>query len=114
MPIPAAPEVGHRAILATLAHLGLTDQSDPAPGRPSNAEPVRSGRPARSRRCVHRKRGRASIRSGAGQTIGTRRDGTVLSAPFDGFVVFPNPLAEVGHEWFYLAAPSTRLSGRER
>jgi len=111
---PEAPEVAHRAILAVLAHLGLTDQPAPAPAQaveclslcevvdrldPDDAftQAWKSFDPVRR-----------------GQTIGTRRDGTVLSAPFDGFVVFPNPLAEVGHEWFYLAAPSTRLSGRER
>ena len=109
---PEAPEVGHRAILAALAHLGLTDQPDPAPARtveflslcevvdrlhPDDAftqgwksfDPVRRGQP-----------------------IGTRHDGTLLAAPFDGFVVFPNPLAEVGHEWYYLAAASTRLARR--
>jgi uncharacterized protein len=49
-----------------------------------------------------------------GQAIGKRHDGTVLSAPFDGFVVFPNPSAEVGHEWFYLAAASERLVRNKR
>jgi hypothetical protein len=48
-----------------------------------------------------------------GQPIGTRHDGTRLTAPFDGFIVFPNPKAEIGHEWYYLAAPSTRLTGHE-
>ena len=111
---PHAPDVGHRAIHAVLAHLGLTDAPDPVPAdaieclslcevvdrhHPDDAfaqgwksfDPVRRGQP-----------------------IGTRHDGTLLAAPFDGFVVFPNPLAEVGHEWYYLAAPSARLarSGR--
>ena len=49
-----------------------------------------------------------------GQPIGTRHDGTLLAAPFDGFVVFPNPLAEVGHEWYYLAAASARLARSDR
>ena len=31
-------------------------------------------------------------------------------APFDGCIVFPNPTAEPGHEWFYLARPSSRLA----
>ena len=39
------------------------------------------------------------------------RDGTAVVAPFDGVVVFPNPDAQVGHEWFYLARDSTRLDG---
>ena len=44
-----------------------------------------------------------------GQTIGTRHDGSAIVAPFSGFIVFPNPTAEPGHEWFYLARSSTRL-----
>ena len=39
----------------------------------------------------------------AGDTIGTRSGGDEVKAPADGFVVFPNPRAEVGQEWFYFA-----------
>lgn len=39
----------------------------------------------------------------AGELIGTRHDGTAVKAPQDGFVVFPNPGAGVGQEWFYFA-----------
>ena len=111
---PHAPDVGYRAVLATLAHLRLTNAPDPAPAdgveclslcevvdrlHPDDvfAQPWKSFDPVRR-----------------GQAIGTRHDGTVLPAPFDGFVVFPNPSAEVGHEWFYLAAPSARLSRAAR
>jgi len=110
---PEAPDIGHRAIRATLAHLGLTDEPDPVPAErveclslcevvdrhhPDDAfaETWKSFDPVRR-----------------GQPIGTRHDGTRLTAPFDGFIVFPNPKAEIGHEWYYLAAPSTRLTGRE-
>ncbi len=44
----------------------------------------------------------------AGQPIGWRHDGQVLSAPDDGWVVFPNPAADVGQEWFYFARRSAR------
>ena len=46
----------------------------------------------------------------AGQEIGTRHDGSAVVAPFDGYIVFPNVAAESGHEWFYLARPSSRLT----
>ena len=39
----------------------------------------------------------------AGDVIGIRGPGTEVKAPADGFVVFPNPKAEVGQEWFYFA-----------
>ncbi len=43
-----------------------------------------------------------------GDTIGLRHDGTPVTAPADGRIVFPNPNAVVGQEWFYLATPSPR------
>ena len=39
----------------------------------------------------------------AGDLIGTRQSGAEVTAPHDGFVVFPNPRAEPGQEWFYMA-----------
>jgi uncharacterized protein len=39
----------------------------------------------------------------AGDVIGLRAGGAELRAPRAGFVVFPNPEAEVGQEWFYFA-----------
>ena len=38
----------------------------------------------------------------------TRHDGTEVRAPRDGFIVFPNPRALPGNEWFYFAQPSAR------
>ena len=37
------------------------------------------------------------------QVIGVRYSGEEIKATADGFVVFPNPGAQVGQEWFYLA-----------
>jgi hypothetical protein len=39
----------------------------------------------------------------AGDVIGVRQSGVHVAAPLDGFVVFPNPRAEAGQEWFYFA-----------
>jgi hypothetical protein len=47
----------------------------------------------------------------AGEQIGIRHDGAPVLAPFAGTIVFPNPGAELGHEWFYLARPSHRFAG---
>ena len=106
---PAAPEVAYRAIVNTLAHLGVTDAPDPRPAameclslsevtdrlhpEDSFVQPWRSFDPVAE-----------------AQPIGTRHDGSAIVAPFAGFIVFPNPSAEPGHEWFYLARSSDRLA----
>ena len=106
---PAAPEVAHRAIVRTLAHLGLSGAADPAP--------------ATSMETLHlcevvdkTDEGDAFARAWSsfdpvadGALIGTRADGTPVTAPFAGVIVFPNPDAEPGQEWFYLARESDRL-----
>ncbi len=38
-----------------------------------------------------------------GDVIGTRSGGEAITAASDGFIVFPNPRAEAGQEWFYFA-----------
>ena len=43
-----------------------------------------------------------------GEIIGTRVDGTEVLAEQDGFIVFPNPDADVFAEWFYFAVESDR------
>jgi hypothetical protein len=46
----------------------------------------------------------------AGELIGTRHDGTPLRAAEDVRIVFPNPDAKPGQEWFYLARPHARFA----
>lgn len=47
----------------------------------------------------------------AGQLVGTRHNGRPVTAPADGFIVFPNPNALAGNEWFYFAQRSARKLG---
>ena len=107
---PQSAEVAYRAILNTLAFLRLIDAPVPAPADDVEAlrlfEVVDKEQPGdRFSRAwtsfdpVH-----------AGDTIGTRADGTVLRAEADGRIVFPNPVAEPGQEWFYLARPHARFA----
>ena len=105
----AAPEVAHRAIVRTLAHLGLSDAPDPAP-TPMEAWSLSEVTDRTSDGDAFAKRWRSFDRVGAGERIGTRADGTPVVAPFDGVIVFPNPDAPVGQEWFYLARPNPRWS----
>ena len=107
---PAAPEVAYRAIVNTLAHLGLIAAPDPAPAARMEGLRLCDVVPR-----LHA--GDAFVREwtsfdpvGAGQPIARRHDGTEVRAPHAGYVVFPNTGAEVGNEWFYLAKAEPRLS----
>lgn len=47
-----------------------------------------------------------------GDLIGRRADGSPVCARDDARIVFPNPRAQAGQEWFYLARTSDRLASR--
>jgi predicted deacylase len=106
---PLAPEVAHRAILNTLAHLRLIDAPDPLP-----VPRIESLRLCEVVDKLHTgdafaKRWKSFDPVSAGERIGTRHDGSPVVASMDGHVVFPNPAADPGQEWFYLARDSGRL-----
>lgn len=106
---PAAPEVAYRAIHNALAHLRLS--AEPAPATVDRTEALRLYQ------VVDRAHAEdAFVRPWssfdpvqAGEVIGTRHDGTPVQADRDGHIVFPNPNALPGQEWFYLARRSTRV-----
>jgi predicted deacylase len=105
---PAAPEVGYLAIRQAIALLGLAD----LPLRP----------PVHPLECLHLAtvidRHHADDRFvqtwssfdplTEGELIARRADGSEVRAPGDGYIVFPDPGALPGHEWFYLAQQSAR------
>ena len=106
---PAAPEVAYRAILNALAHLGLIAQT--APPAVANPEALRLYQVIDK---VHAddafSRAWASFDPvAAGELIGVRQDGSQVVADGEGFIVFPNPQALPGQEWFYLARRSGRV-----
>jgi len=104
----AAPEVAYQAIRRTLAHLQLVDSADPLPT--ADIEFLRLTEVIdRYHADDQFSRTWASYdRVSKGELIGTRHDGTPVEAPQDGHIVFPNPGAVVGNEWFYFAQVSTR------
>ena len=108
---PLALDVGHTAIVNTLAHLRLIDAADPPPAQGIEALSLCEVVDRTSDGDVFVKAWRSFDSVGAGERIGTRGDGTAVVAPFDGVVVFPNADAQVGQEWFYLARDSTRWAG---
>ena len=106
---PRAPEVAYRAILNTLAHLRLIDAPDPAPA--VDVEALRLTQVIdKAHAQDHFARAWASFDAvRAGELIGTRHDGAPLHAQADGRIVFPNPGAAPGQEWFYIAYPHARF-----
>lgn len=109
---PAAPEVAYQAIRRTLGLLGLADL--PAPDRHPAPEVLRLidviDRLHPEDQFAQAWKSFDKVK--AGEAIGRRHDGTVVTAPRDGHVVFPNPNALPGNEWFYFAEPSTRAFHR--
>ncbi|MEO7116301.1 MAG: succinylglutamate desuccinylase/aspartoacylase family protein [Caldimonas sp.] len=107
---PEAPGVAYRAIVNTLAHLGLVDAPDPAPaGRMetlSLVDVIDKLDVADSFASAWRSFDAVPV----GTLIGIRRDGAEVRAPHDATIVFPNPGCAAGQEWFYLARRSDRLT----
>jgi succinylglutamate desuccinylase len=105
---PAGPAVAHHAIHQTLALLGLTDAPLRAPTQPFEcltlAEVV--DRHADGDQFV--KRWMSFDALAEGELIAVREDGSEVRAPQAGRIVFPDLNATPGHEWFYLAKPSSR------
>ena len=106
---PEAPEVAYRAIHRALAHLRLSAAPLPAPVARREAlrlyQVVDRAHP--DDRFARDWRSFDPVR--AGDLVGTRHDGTPVTADCDGHVVFPNPAALPGQEWFYLARASSRV-----
>jgi predicted deacylase len=100
---PESPEIAYRAIHNALAFLGLSNEEAPAPVTQVESltlhEVVDRAHPddAFSREWSSFN----PLRKG--ELIGTRHDGTKVVAEEDGYIVFPDPKALPGNEWFYLA-----------
>ncbi|MES2152026.1 MAG: succinylglutamate desuccinylase/aspartoacylase family protein [Pseudomonadota bacterium] len=108
---PAAPEVAFKAIMNTLAHLGLIEAEAPAPLALDQME-------ALSMVAVHDKlhvddrftRSWASFDPVAkGEQIGVRADGTPVTAQFDGRILFPDAAAGANQEWYYMTRVNTEF-----
>jgi predicted deacylase len=100
----ASPDVAYRAIMNTLAFLGLIDAPAPQPVAKEQME-------ALSMVAVYDKAGQGDTfsrdwasfdRVNAGDEIGRREDGAPVTADFDGLILFPDSKAAAGSEWYYL------------
>jgi predicted deacylase len=101
---PQAPEVAYRAIRNVLAHLGITGEAPPAPVE--RFEAIRLYDVIDRAHADDRfERAWSSFdRLAKGEHIATRHDGTKLTAPEEGWIVFPDAGALPGNEWYYLAS----------
>jgi predicted deacylase len=111
---PQAPEVAYRAIMNTLAFLGLIAAPAPEPVPFEEMEALQMV-------VVHDKldAGDRFIRQwasfdavGEGEQIGVRADGTPVLAEFSGRILFPDVNAGPNQEWFYMTRPNPQF-GRE-
>ena len=100
---PLAIGVARHAILQTLALLGLADL--PLKPEPAAREILQlvevTDRDHAGDSFSREWRSFDAVK--AGDVIGTRSGGEAITAASDGFIVFPNPRAEAGQEWFYFA-----------
>ena len=108
---PKAPQVAYQAIRRCLAHLRMVEQA--APAATADIELLRLTQVVDKYHAGdHFARAWASYDPvGQAELIGTRDDGSPVLAPHDGYIVFPNPAAVAGNEWFYFARRSTRDLG---
>ncbi len=105
---PAAPEVAYRAILNSLAHLGLADLPRPAPAAISEALRLYEVVDKEDDADTFAREWASFDPLHEGDLIGRRKNGAPVLAVENGYIVFPNPTAKAGQEWFYLARPSPR------
>ncbi len=100
---PAAVGVARHAILQTLALLGLVDALPEA--QTAQREILRlidvTDRDHAGDAFVREWRSFDAV--ARGDSIGIRQSGEPVKAQADGYIVFPNPRAEVAQEWFYFA-----------
>jgi uncharacterized protein len=100
---PQAIGVARHAILQTLALLGLATL--PLNAEPHQREILRlvevTDREHAGDRFVREWRSFDAVH--AGEVVAIQENGAEVKAAEDGFIVFPNPRAEIGQEWFYFA-----------
>lgn len=100
---PQSPEVGYRAILNTLALLGISDGQKPQPVTNVEHLHLQDVIDKHDAGDSFSREWASFNRLAKGDWIGTRQDGTKLVAPFDGYMMFPDAKSLPGNEWYYLA-----------
>ncbi|MDH5265980.1 MAG: succinylglutamate desuccinylase, partial [Betaproteobacteria bacterium] len=100
---PQAPEVGYRAILNALAHLGHTRAARPPVVQDFEYLSLCEVTDRAHEGDAFSRAWASFDRIAKGDLVGTRHDGTRVLAEEDGFILFPDAGALPGNEWFYVA-----------
>ena len=108
---PAAPGVAYHAIRQTLALLGIAELPLAAPAAPFECLTLDHVVDRHAEGDRFAKTWTSFDVLAAGDLIAQRADGSEVRAPMAGHIVFPDHGALPGHEWFYLARPSSRSLG---
>jgi len=105
---PASVEVACRAIRNTLAQLGLSGEPPP-PAQRLEALSLVSVVDKLDMADAFVRDWHSFDAVQQGEAIGRRANGELLTAPHDGWIVFPFAAAQPRQEWFYLARASRRF-----
>lgn len=105
---PQAPEVAYRAIHQTLALLNLIDAKPETPAQTFEVLRLEDVIDLEDSSDAFVREWQSFDPVKAGDLIGHRHDGSEVRVEHDGFIVFPNPRALPGNEWFYFARLSQR------
>jgi predicted deacylase len=105
---PQAPEVAYRAIRQTLALLQLIDAPPETPTQTFEVLRLEDVIDLEDSGDTFVREWQSFDPVKAGDLIGHRHDGSEVRVEHDGFIVFPNPRALPGNEWFYFARLSPR------
>ncbi len=100
---PESPEVGYQAIVNTLAFLGLSDGTPPAPVKDVEELHMYDVIDKTHADDTFSREWASFNRLAKGELIGTLRDGRRIVAEDDCYILFPDAKSLPGTEWFYLA-----------
>lgn len=103
-----APEVAYQAIKNSLAHLGLSPLKPPAARADLEVLKISEVIDRNHLEDSFVRAWASFDRVMVGELIGSRHDGSEVRAERDGYILFPNPNALPGNEWFYFADLSAR------
>lgn len=105
---PRAPEVAYHAIRQTLALLGMAEIALQPPQEDIEIIRLRDVIDMEHPGDRFIREWASFDRVARGEVIGHRQGGAAVTAPDDGYIVFPNPKALAGNEWFYFGVKSDR------
>jgi predicted deacylase len=100
---PESPDVGYRAILNTLAFLGISDGEKPMPATEIEQLHMYEVIDRLHVGDTFSREWASFNKLNRGDVIATRHDGSQIIAEVDGYILFPDAKAAAGGEWFYLA-----------